>query len=83
MSTKTAKAKPAKSSFRYAPEDVEPRDCGADEAFADAYTKRNKDALNASIEEAHAAFERGDYFTLDQAIADVKAQRQRRQTRKA
>ena len=83
MSTKTAKTKPAKSAFRYAPEDVEPRDRKADDAFADAYTKRNKDALNASIEEAHAAFERGDYFTLDQAIADVQAQRQRRRTRKA
>jgi predicted transcriptional regulator len=82
MSTKIAKAKEAKSGLRYAPEDLVPRNVVADETALDAYLKRNKDALNASIERAHAEFERGEYFTLDQVMADVRVQRKRRAPRK-
>jgi predicted transcriptional regulator len=63
---------------RYAAEDLAPRDPVADEAASDAYLQRNRDALNASIEKAHAEFERGKYFTLDQVMADVNANRQRK-----
>jgi predicted transcriptional regulator len=59
-----------------------PRDLAADEALLDAFIKRNKDALNASIEKARAQIMRGEYFTRDQVMADVKAQRQRRRTGK-
>jgi predicted transcriptional regulator len=78
MSTKIAKAKKSKSGVRYAPEDLAPRDVAADEAVLDTYLQRNKDALNASIEKAHAEFEKGEYFTLDRVMADVRAQQQRR-----
>ncbi len=83
MSITTKKQPPRRPVFRYAPEDLAPRDAAADEAALDAYVKRNKDALNASIENAHAEFERGEYFTLDQTMADVRAQQQRRRARKA
>jgi predicted transcriptional regulator len=81
MTTKTA-SKSAES-FRYEPEDLEPRDPAAAEASLDAYLRRNKDAINASIEPDHAEFERGEYFTLDQVMADIDAERQRRPTRKS
>ncbi|HEX3672980.1 MAG TPA: hypothetical protein VHU87_01785 [Rhizomicrobium sp.] len=83
MNTKTAKAKQAKSGILYEPEDLAPRNVAADEATLDTYLERNKDALNASIEKAHAEFANGEYFTLDQVMADVGAQRQRRRARKA
>jgi predicted transcriptional regulator len=73
MNTKTAKAK--QSVTRYAPEDLESRDAIADEAALDTFLRRNKDAINASIEKAHEEFERGEYFTLDEVMADLKAQR--------
>lgn len=82
MSTRTAKAKPRKSGFRYAPEDLTPRDLAADEAFLDAFIKRNKDALEASIAKARAQIMRGEYFTRDQVMSDIKAQRQRRRSGK-
>lgn len=82
MSTKTAKARPRKSRFRYAQEDLAPRDLAADDAFVDAYVERNKDALNASIRKARAQIARGEYFTRDQVMADLKAQRQRRNAKK-
>jgi predicted transcriptional regulator len=82
MSTKTAKAKPGKPGFRYAKENLAPRDLAADEAFGDAYIKRNKDALNASIVKARAEIARGEFFTQDQVMADLKAQRLRRRTGK-
>jgi len=81
MSTKTAKAL-IKAGFRYVPEDLAPRAASADEALADAYTNRNKKALNASIDKAHAEFARGKYFTRDQVVADIKASRQRRRAGK-
>jgi hypothetical protein len=77
MRTKTAKrSRPVEPS--YAPEDLEPRDAVHDEAALDAYLKRNKDALNDSVKKSRSEFERGEYFTLDQAMADVRAQQQRR-----
>jgi hypothetical protein len=78
MSITTKKQPPRRPVFRYTPEDLAPRDTVADEVALDGYAKRNKDALNASIENAHAEFEGGEYFTRDQVMADVKAGRQRR-----
>lgn len=77
MGTKSAKAKSKKPGFRYTPEDLAPRDRSADETLVDAYTARNKEALNESIGSAHDAFERGEYFTLDQAMADLPRRGQR------
>ena len=77
MSTRTAKTKPRKSRFRYQREDLAPRDLMADEAFVDNYVERNKDALNASIRNAREQIARGEYFTHDQVMADLKAQRKR------
>jgi hypothetical protein len=78
MNTKTAKIRAAKKRFRYEQEDLAPRDLAADEASVDSYVERNKDALNASIGKARGQIARGEYFTHDQVMADLKAQRQRR-----
>lgn len=83
MDIKAAKAKKlAKPLARYTSEDLAPRDAAADDAALDSYLLRNKDPLNASIEKAHLEFEQGEYFTLDQVVADVSAQQQRRRSRK-
>jgi hypothetical protein len=82
MSTKTQQNRPLKTAFRYEPEDLEPQDNGRDQAALDAHLDRNKDALTASIEQSRAEFERGEYFTLDQVMADIDAQRQRRRASK-
>jgi len=47
----------------------------AEWADVDAWIERNKDALNASIEEAHAQFERGEYSTLGEVMARIRARR--------
>jgi hypothetical protein len=61
------------------PKDAEiVRDPEADEAAMDTYIARNKDALNASIDKATAEYARGEYFSLDQVMADIRAQQQRR-----
>jgi hypothetical protein len=78
MSIKTAKVGQRKARFHYEPEDLAPRDLAADEALVDAYIERNKDTLNASIRKARGQIARGKYFTRDQVMADLKAQRQRR-----
>jgi hypothetical protein len=82
MSSKIAK-RAIKSAARYVPEDLKSRDVGAEQAALDEYLERNKDALNASIEKADKEFSRDEYYTLDQAMADVRAQRERRVSRKS
>jgi hypothetical protein len=53
------------------------------EAEMEAWFERNKDALKASIEEAQAQIERGEWYTLEEVMAELKAQAKRRQARKA
>ncbi len=48
-----------------------------------AWFKRNADALNASCEEAEAQIARGEYFTLEEVMAELNAQAERRKARKA
>jgi hypothetical protein len=62
--------------FRYRPEDLEPRD----DAAIGSFLERNKPALDASIDKAHAEFERGEYLTLDQVMANLGAARRKRHT---
>ncbi len=69
--------------FRYEPEDLEPRDSAADKAAVDAYIERNKDAINVSIDKAHAEFERGEYLTLDQVKANIDARRRHLRMKRA
>jgi hypothetical protein len=69
--------------FQYEPEDLRPRDDTAEQAELEAYLERNKGALGASIEQARAELARGEYYTLEQVIADVEAERQRRRAGKA
>ncbi len=40
---------------------------------SDAWIARNKDALNASIREAQAQIARGEYYTLEETMARVRA----------
>jgi len=65
--------------------DVEYRheDRGSSEAEWDAWGERNKDALQASFDKARADYARGHYFTLEEVMAEIKAQAKRRQARKA
>jgi hypothetical protein len=68
----SAKAKKLTDSFRYQPENLEHPDPAVAEASLDAYLLRNKDAINASIEQDHAEFESREYFTLEQVMADIE-----------
>jgi hypothetical protein len=81
MDTRTA-TRPA-DTFRYEPEDLQPSDDTDEQAELEAYLERNQDALAASIEQARVELERSEYYTLDQVVADVDAQRQRRRAGKA
>jgi hypothetical protein len=69
------------SDLRDEPEDLAPRNQAEDEVWLDAYLRRNMHAINASLAEDHAEFERGEYFTLEQVIEDIESQRQRRDAR--
>lgn len=53
------------------------------EAELDAWGERNKEALNASLDEAEAQIERGEWHTLEEVRAHLDAQAKRRQARKA
>ncbi len=80
--TATVKHRSAQA-FCYQPEDLKPTDHAAalsDEAANEAFIARNSASIAAGIEQARAEFERGDYFTLDQVMADIDAQRQRRRS---
>jgi predicted transcriptional regulator len=77
MDTKSAKAKQ-----RYRPEDLEPRDPAADEAALNAWLLRNKDALNASARKAWKEFQRGEFFTHEEVMRDLKIQLRRRRARR-
>jgi hypothetical protein len=80
MDTKAPHRKPVRS-FRHEPADLRPRDGAAEDAFADDFVARNKDAINRSIRQARDPFDRGEHFTQEQVSAAVKAQRRRRRVR--
>lgn len=65
---------------RYADEDLTPRDSAADDVAIDAYIKRNKSALDASIAKAKSEFEHGDYFGFDEVGSEIAEQKRSRQT---
>ncbi len=74
MSAKPAKTKPVKAAFRYAPEDLAPRDEAQEEAFVEGFIKRNRDAINGSLKEARASLKRGEgrrYRSPEALTADV------------
>ena len=82
MDTKAATHR--SDTFRYEPEDLQPSDDTVEQAELEAYLERNKDVLAASsIEQARIELVQGEYYTLDQVVADVDAQRQRRRDGKA
>jgi hypothetical protein len=78
MSAKTIQQKSGTDPFRYEPADLVLPDTAADEADLAAFLERNGSALEASAERARGEFERGACCTLDQMLADVEVQRQRR-----
>ena len=82
MSAKTTQQKSGIAPFRYDPADLVLPDTAADEAALAAFLERNGSALKASAERAQGEFERGACRTLDQMMADVEAQRQRRRALK-
>ncbi|TAL00086.1 MAG: hypothetical protein EPO08_14745 [Rhodospirillaceae bacterium] len=86
MSTKTAKTKPAKSSFRYAPEDLAPRDEAREEASIEGFIKRNRDALNASINEARDSLKRGEGIAIrseSEFLAAIRGKASRSRSQKS
>ncbi len=48
-----------------------------------AWEERNRDALIAALREAQEEIARGEYYTLEQVMAELEAQAKRRQARKA
>ncbi len=47
----------------------------AEEAEMDAFLFRNRDEINASIRKAREEFARGDFYTLDEVMAHLEADR--------
>ena len=78
MSAKTTPRKSDTAPFQYEPADLVLPDMAADEAALAAFLERNGSALKASAERARGEFERGACCTLDQMMADIEAQKQRR-----
>ena len=58
-------------------------DEGLTEAEWDAWGERNKEALKRSLREANEQIERGEYYTLEEVMAELRAQARRRRARKA
>jgi Txe/YoeB family toxin of Txe-Axe toxin-antitoxin module len=58
MDTKPIKGK---SGSVYTPEELEPRDHAADEAWADAWIERNREQIERDIEKARESFRQGRY----------------------
>lgn len=53
------------------------------DAEIDAWLERNHEALNASCDEAEAKIERGEYYTWEEVMAELKEQARLRRARKA
>ena len=58
-------------------------DEGLTDAEWAAWGERNKEALNASLDEAEAEIERGEWYTLEEVRAYLDAQAKLRRARKA
>ena len=52
------------------------------DAYWDAWFERNGEALDASCDEAEAQIERGEWFTLEEVMANLEAQAKHRQALK-
>ena len=59
------------------------KDEGLTQAEWDAWGARNKEALQASFRRAEEEYKRGHYHTLEEVMAELKAQAKRRQARRA
>src|ERR1700753_3312212 len=49
----------------------------------DAYLWRNRDAINASIRRGREEYARGEYYTAEEVLAEIKARAKKSQARKA
>jgi hypothetical protein len=58
-------------------------DEGLTEAEWDAWGERNKEALQESFRKAKEQYARGEYYTLDEVMAELEARAKLRQSRKA
>jgi hypothetical protein len=74
--------KPGMEEFEapYKPEDADAVEFT--DAYWDAWFERNGEALDASCDEAEAQIERGEWFTLEEVMAELEAQAKRRQALK-
>jgi hypothetical protein len=70
--SKTAKPTPPET-FRYEPEDLEPRGQAADDALIDDFIARNKQELLESLDEADKEDERGEGRLLEDVLAEIKS----------
>ena len=57
-------------------------DEGLTDAEWDAWFERNKEALQQSFRKAREEYERGEYYTLEEAMAELEERAKRRQKRK-
>ena len=78
MDTKTPKQKPGTKLFPYKAEDLEPRNVPDEVASEDAFIERNRDAINAALQEGYDDIERGDIRTMEQVAAGLAKPRRTR-----
>jgi predicted transcriptional regulator len=78
MDTKTPKQKRGTSLFPYRAEDLEPRNLPDEVASEDAFIERNRDAINAVLEEGYKDIERGDVRTMEEVAAELRRRRRSR-----
>jgi predicted transcriptional regulator len=72
MSDKPRKPGLEESEAQYKPEDDDAVEFT--DAYLDAWFERNAEALNASLDEAEAQIERGEWYTLEEVMARVRAE---------
>ena len=57
-------------------------DEGLTDAEWDVWFERNKEALQQSFRKAREEYERGEYYTLEEVMAELEERAKRRQKRK-
>jgi hypothetical protein len=83
MNAKPPKKAPEKGLSETEAAEYRNEDVGLSEAEWDAWGERNKDALQASFDKAREDLARGHYYALEEVMAELKAQAEFRQSRKA
>ena len=82
MDTKPIKQKRGTGLFPYKAEDLEPRNVPDEAAVEDAFIERNRESINAALQEGYDDIERGHIRTMEQVAADLGKRRRVRARKK-